>query len=357
MKARSFDFHGMLGLDLKTSDPRALAFFESEYDFAGRTLADEVPRVYLAWQASRFPSRSDPGMRLHVHKALAVWRYRVELAERQVSIQAVGNRLAIPMVHHMLVHPGLRFLASHRGNLLLHGAAVAWGGSSLILTGPGGVGKTTVSTLLMAAGGPAWSLHADDYVLMGDGPRTYGYLTRSHLYRSLLRWLPGLANRLTLAERLHLEVFGRVREWSGDRLKWPLRMSAARLWPGRTLVDPARLAGIVILRKGQESLPRLTRLPEEEVPVPDLVDMNFGEARHFVRLVEADPSNRPPSGWLESWRRREAEALEARRHDTPFYRLDLPKGRSDPTVGGALVELLESVLVGQVGGARSAPGG
>lgn len=345
MGRHPFDFHGAVGFVLDTDDPLAVDFFDSEYRTARGDPAPGVSSVHLAWRRTLVPCLNASGSRLHSHKLLARWRYAIHLGEDEITLEAIGNRLALPMVHHMMVHPSLRCLASRRGALLLHGAAVVLGGHSLVLTGPGGMGKTTVSALLLARGGPDWRLHADDYVFLADGPQTLAYLTRSHLYRNLLDWLPDLAPRLTPWERLRLDIFGRIRGWSREGIKWPVRLTHDRLWPGREVAQRADLAAILVLRRSLGAQPAVTRILKDSVPVHDLLEMGFFEARHFQQLVEAAPGSGVGPDWLEAWRQREQRILDARRNDTPFYWLDLPAGsRPDLSIGEQLVDLLEPIV-------------
>ncbi len=340
MKALSFDFHGLAGLLVESDDPEVLSFFGREYAYHQGAPEQGAPLVRLRWSSAAERRAARP-FRWHRHKLLARWRYRIELGEDGVLIEAAGNRLSVPMVHHMLVHPSLRFLVGRKGTVLLHGAALARKGRSLVLTGRGGAGKTTASSLLLAYGSPAWELHADDYVFVGPGPESHAYLTRAHLYRDLLRWVPAVAGRLSRRERLALEVFGRLRAWSHEGLKWPVRVGAERLWPGRAYQAQALLAGVLLLRRAQVPHPMLEPIGEADDPVGELLEMNFFEARHFIRLVGRAPTP-APSGWLDAWRAREREALVQLQSRVPFLQLVLPeKVASGPEQGQALAELLE----------------
>ena len=337
MQPLSFDFHKLLGLQVGAEDASVRAYFADEYGYHSGVPPGGVPCVRLKW------GKGGRGLRPHQHKVLARWRSRVELGEREARIEARGNRLAIPMVHHMLVHPCLRYLASEAGALLLHAASVARGGRSLVLTGAGGAGKTTISALLLASGDTGWQLHGDDYVFITEGCRTRAYLTRSHLYRSLAEWLPEVRLRLTPAERRRLEIFGRVREWSGERIKWPVRIPADRLWPGRSIAAEAELAAVVLLRRGAADSPQLRLAVRDELVLRDLVEMNFGEARHFVRLAWG------PEGWerpqVRGWRERERDLLERWSEGVPFYRLDLPPARARSEVSrAAIIDLLQPLV-------------
>jgi len=340
-----FNFHNFVGLRVESSDPYFVEYFSAEYECHRGKSAENTPIVTLNWWPSPVPWSPGHDYRLAVHKIFARWYYRIKVIDSDIEIYAAGNRMAIPMVHHMLVHPCLRYIASQEGVLLLHGAAVVHNGSSIVLSGHGGTGKTTASSLLLALGGSTWELHADDYVFLDDGPRTYAYLTRSHLYHDLLKWLPQLASQLTLVERLKLHVFGQIRSWTRDGIKWPVRISAERLWPKNASAPQASLAAVVLVRRESVAVPRLTSLLPADVPISELLEMNFHEARHFQQLIAKAFGEPMPTDWLKTWRERERDLLKARSQDTAFYQLDLPAtSRPQEEVGRRLVDLMKAIL-------------
>lgn len=341
----NFNFHDFVGLRVKSRDLNFNRYYSSEYQYHRGELAEDAPTVFLDWRPSPVPWSPGASYSRAVHKVLARWYYRIKLSDRGIEISAAGNRMAVPMVHHMLVHPCLRYLASQKGVLLLHGSAVVHNGSSVVLSGHGGAGKTTVSSLLLTFGGQSWGLHADDYVFLDEGPRTYAYLTRSHLYRDLLGWLPQLATRLSPLERLKLHTFGQIRSCTRDGIKWPVRVSAERLWPGNPSIMQASLAAVVLVRREAVDTPRLTSLLSGDVPVNELLEMNFNEARHFQRLMTRISGEPMPSGWLEDWRERERNLIEDRSKDTSFYQLDLPvASRPQESMGRKLVDLIMTII-------------
>jgi hypothetical protein len=334
----SFSFHGRLGLRIEADEEAVRQHYAAEYAVHAEDIPDGAPLVRLL-----SPARSE-GLRRQRHKLLARWRSRVSLGEREVLIEARGNRLSIPMVHHMMVHPSLRLLASRGGELLLHAGALSRGGRSLILTGGGGAGKTTVTSLLLEQSGD-WQLHGDDYVFLGEGRRTYPYLTRAHLYRSLTNWLPAVRGRLTAGEKLRLGVLGRLREWSGERIKWPVRIPTDRLWPGREVCREAELAAIVLLRKGRADRPQLSRADDNGETFDRLIEMNFHEARHFIRIVWQGDEGAP---LLQGWRSQERATIGRLCAGVPVYSLDLPSGGPREDTSGRLVDILDRVIAARV---------
>jgi hypothetical protein len=345
MSVSTFNFHDLVGIRIESEDDDALDFFEREYFYAKDSFPLEAKEIGLRWRKgnSLWPSKSD--YRFHVHKLFARWSYKIAFLEDGVDIDAFGNHIAIPMIHHMMVHPALRYLSSKCGTLMLHGSAVVKGKQSLIFTGKGGMGKTTISSLVLMLGGVDWQLHADDYVFLARGPKTQAYMTRSHLYRDLIRWVPHVRSILTPQERLRLNFFGYLRAITKDGVKWPLRIGAARLWPGHTIAREAQLAALILLRRTDIRRPVLKRIDFKDLPLDELIGMNFFEARHFIQLVESSPGDVVPSCWLDQWKDRERTLLGDVLRNASIYTLELPlqSGGSTP-YGQEVLDLVTSLL-------------
>jgi len=273
-----------------------------------------------------FPLLAVPaGYQRHVHKMLARWAYRMSISNNHIEIDVIGNRWAIPMVHHMLVHPSLRYLSSKRDVLLLHSGSVAFSGKSLIFTGKGGTGKTTTTSLILAYGDAAWAGHSDDYTFLVPGPESWSYQTRSHLYRDLLNWVPELAGRLSYFERMRLAVLGLFRSLTQGGLLWPVRLPFERLWPGKAVQTRARPVAVILLERSAIQLPQLKRLSSDEMPLDDLIEMNFWEARHFIALVKQAGVFTDPDTWIRQWRLDEYNLLSKRLEEISAYSLELPQ--------------------------------
>lgn len=343
MRQLAFNFHNRLGFLLETRDPKCAQFFQSEFAFAVGDVDSDLPLVRLEWQGGAMNGESQGRMHATSHRLLARWRYDVQMEPREIRIRVVGNALSIPMVYHMMVHPSLRMLATEVGEILLHGAAVVFEDRSLVVTGEGGTGKTTTSSLLLDRGGPTWQLHADDYVFIAKDETTYAYLTRSHFYRKMLQWFPDFAGRLTLAERARLKVLGWLLQLSGQRVKWPVRLSPSRLWPAKEFAASAQLSAVVILARSNGASVELRSIPPAQVPVERLLKMNFSEAAHFERLVARVDGL--PSDWRREWHERERAILQRLSKQARFYELKLPRRKSpDHDLGSELVRLLATVI-------------
>lgn len=351
MIVERFTFPGGLCFEIETDDQEALAYFQAEYSWArGGEKQDDM--LFLRWTREAWPSRRHPTEVIHTHKVIARWAYRVEWnGEDRLDLDVRGNWWALSMVHHMLVHSGLRFLASRRGILMFHSAALERGGKSAILTGPGGTGKTTVSSLLLAEGDADWSYHADDYVIIDPGEcMSYAYPTRAHLYGNLLSWVPQISARLSRSEKRKVHFFGLLRSITADGVTWPTRVSLERLWPERSLAEQAILGGIFILARKDMHQPEVRRLHQREVPVETLLEMNFGEARHFVELMRKAAVWEAHPGGLVNWHDREREALETLSAKVPFFELVLPISGGQVDHGKRIEALITEVMEGEVRG-------
>ncbi len=320
----TFNFHNLVGVRVESDDPFTVDFFRSEYLLHQvENISADLPLVEL--HISRGSGAVIPDYSSYAHKILARWVYHIEINHHKIVIHARGNRFAVPMIHHMLVHPSLRYLTSFQSAVLLHAAAVTHAGRSLLLVGRGGAGKTTTASMLLMRGGQDWGLHADDYVFVNTAGESLAYLTRAHLYRSLTAVLPQLRNRLTRTERLAMEILGRIRQWSRERLKWPVRVPLTRLWLHHPITMRAQSAGLLLLNSANVANTELKPLDANAHLVDELVENNFHEARHFLHLIRAE---RTESEWhiLQSdWQARERSLLADCLDRIPAYELTIPQ--------------------------------
>jgi hypothetical protein len=322
---RTFDFHGLVGLRVQTDASFVADYFRAEYGPAAGPISAELPTVVLRWTESGLPRRPGANYRLKIHKGLARWYYRIRFEDASIRIEGAGNQMAVPMVHHMLVHGCLRYLCSRRNALLLHAAALAQGDRSLVFAGPGGVGKTTVSSMVLDQGGPGWELHADDYVFLTATGATYSYPSRAHLYADLLKQVPDISGQLSARQRAHLTAFGLVRQISGERIKWPLRVESSLLWPDRKTAPYARMQALLLLERGEAKEINLEPIGDIEHLVDEIIQVNFKEARHTIELLEGFET---PMDYLAEWKSRERMMLRRALQDAPAFRLQMPRTAS-----------------------------
>jgi hypothetical protein len=322
-----FIFHDRVQVTIQVDHPADFAFFLSEYrHHLAPSTRIALPTLSLtfrrSWVDGYFPP---PGFTSHRHKLIAGWSYRGEIKPGQIELEVVGNQFSVPMIHHMLIHPGLRWLSANQEMLLLHAGAVARDGKSLLITGQGGAGKTTTTSLMLVQGGDDWHIHADDYVFLTSVPQSLAYVTRAHLYSDLLRWVPELRSKLTFPEYLRLTIFGALRRWSREGIKWPLRLPVERIWKGKEIEEVASPATCLILARSPDCTePSCQRMSVDEIPFKGLIEMNFYEARHFLHLVNKASMVPDFDWWLSEWRQVENSLIRACLAQVPVYRLELP---------------------------------
>ena len=335
----SFNFHSLVGLIVDTPDEWTRAYFDSEYGLAAGPIPAGVPVVVLQWRRSRIPRSPGRDFQFRAHKGFARWYYKIDLQASRMVINAAGTKIAVPMVHHMLVHGSLRYLCSQHDVLLLHSSAVAALGQSVLFTGPGGVGKTSISSLVLDQGRPEWCIHGDDYVFVNSAGDTYSYPSRAHLYADILDWVPSLRDRLSRRQRLHLKFFGAVRRLSGQRIKWPLRYKLQQLWPGREVGRQAQLNSMLVLEREELQEARVEPAEDLDYYLTQLTNMNFREARHTLELFRHALDE---GEWLEGWLDRERDILQRVIREGVLKRLILPD--LAPVGGQQVLDQIQDLL-------------
>ena len=348
LPAQVFQFHDIATVSVESDSPFTRAFFEAEYGYHRTAIGlanhaqENLPHVFLDF---RLDSKAPQDFTQHNHKLLARWGYHLAIKPGDIKIRVYGNRAAVSMIHHMLVHPSLRCLAANNGTLLLHAGAVAKNNKSLVFTGKGGAGKTTTTSLILAAD-QGWQIHADDYVFLQDNPAgnmlSRAYVTRSHLYRDLQNWVPAVRTRLTAWEGVRLEFFGALRKYTREGIKWPVRLSPERLWPGISIADTTAPAGLILLERADIPHPALFPIQNLDQTTEDLLEMNFSEARHFLSLLKkAGALN---DGWLKAWKETEHNLLASLVRKIPVYRLVLPYSQSASGTQASLLRVLDELV-------------
>ena len=343
-----FQFHDIASVEVSTDSPVARAFFEAEYNYHNLNISsfqtsqstldyEGLPNAFLDYhQNSVVPN----GYTRHSHKILARWNYNLKIKPGSIDIRVNGNQIAISLVHHMLLHPSLRWLSCNNGSLLLHAGAVAKNNKSLLFTGKGGAGKTTTTSLILAAG-QGWQIHADDYVFT-NGLESKAYITRSHLYRDLQKWVPAVKTRLTVWEQIRLEFLGALRKYTRDGIKWPVRINPQHLWPNITIANSATPAAILLLERSDVPRPALLPLNSVEETINDLLNMNFGEARHFLALLRK--AGELDTNWLNAWKESERDLITILLSKNTTHRLVLPLSNSSYDIQTTLMPILDELV-------------
>jgi hypothetical protein len=325
----SFNFHDLVGLEIISDSPKIWDFYRSEYDvYLVDDLDKQIPTISL-WLELSPPPISRKDLISTSHKTLANWHYKISFSDSNLSIEAYSNYFGMFMVHHMIVHPSIRYLAAKKRVLLLHAGAVTKNGRSIILTGSGGVGKTTTTSQLLIDDDEILP-HADDYIFLDDSDCSLSYITRSHLYGDLLKSIPILSTRLKLLEKVSIYTFSALRRFSKDKIKWPTRVSQDRLWPERGYASKAQVGAIVFLSRQPIDQPRLEINQDINQLADKLIEMNFAEAAHFINLVNKQAKNIQYQQWLSDWREREYQLIINRLKNIPHFYLLIPDSIADP---------------------------
>lgn len=333
-----FQFHNIAEAIVSSESPLVRGFFLAEYGYHQvEKPSEHLPKVSLTFHLK---NSSQENFTQHTHKLLARWNYNISIHPAEINLNVFGNTAAISMVHHMLLHPSLRWLSANSGTLLLHAGAVSKNNRSLIFTGKGGAGKTTTTSLILASE-RGWKIHADDYVFLDD-QQSKAYVTRSHLYRDLQHWVPGIRTRLTPWERTRLEFFGVLRKYSREGIKWPVRLSPERLWPGVEIAETAMPAGILLLERADIARPTIEEVKSLSETTEDLLNMNFSEARHFLTLLKK--AGALDDSWLTAWKEQERDLIHHLLNRHPTFRLTLPFSQNTGNAQTDLLALLEELV-------------
>ncbi|MBN2046984.1 MAG: hypothetical protein JW750_03990 [Anaerolineaceae bacterium] len=217
-------------------------------------------------------------------------------------------------------------------------------GKSIILSAIGGTGKTTTVSMAMAYGSRCWALHADDYVFISpEKKRSYGYITRSHLYRSLLHWVPEISQTLTRWERVQLLIHDFILKLSNKHIRLPVRIELARIWERNGVCYEAEPIIIAKLLKGGVVKNQQANSTTDFADF--LLNMNFEEARHYMTLIQkcGITGEHPEliSRWIEDEKRLISQLLSV----IPAAEVTLPKvGQKSKNMGKLINTLLDEMI-------------
>jgi hypothetical protein len=149
--------------------------------------------------APAFGSRVDLGYQVEGHRLTitglgvqASADFETRRAEARVSVRVIDD--AEHFRYGVLESLAL-FIISRLDRQPLHAAAVARGGHVILLVGPAGVGKSTLTYAALQAG---FRVFAEDLVWLQlrPGPRVWGLANRIHLPADSPRYFPELADRV-----------------------------------------------------------------------------------------------------------------------------------------------------------------
>jgi GTPase SAR1 family protein len=233
------------------------------------------------------------------------------------------------MIHHMMVHPCIRFLVSNHNSIMLHAGSISKAGRSIIFTGTGGAGKTTLTSQLLADHLDI-KPHSDDYCFLNQSNESLAYITRSHLYNDLIRRVPVLKERLSVWDRAKINLFSSIRKMSLDHIKWPTRVNQERLWPDRDYEKQAQIGAIIYVTRDNIEKPRLVQSSNIADYAHQLIEINFQEARYFIDLIEGKFGDDFLNEWLVAWKEREHRILVGILEKIPHFYLVLPNSIKNP---------------------------
>lgn len=336
-------------LQVNGTDRQATRWMAEELAFHRVSTPNGPTRVSL-----RFDSRGaigGGGWQHYSRRLVARWRYRVEMSDQLVAIEAYGTRLSIPLVFHMLVSPAVRLMSARSGSLMLHSGTVSENGQSIMFAGKGGAGKTTTTSMLLQKGGQNRGLQSDDYTFFSNGV-TLPFVTRSHLYGDLLEWVPEIRSSLTRAEVIRARAFQTARNWSGGALRWPVRVPQHRLWGERTVDGKARPRLLLVLERGEVEEPTLLQTSSSKA-ASFLLEMNFGEASRFIELLAKQYGEAWTASLVSEWRELEQELIGQLVRSVPVKALVMPRSLA---AGGSksILQELDAVLSAEPGSAEVA---
>jgi hypothetical protein len=112
------------------------------------------------------------------------------------------------------------------------------------------------------------------------------------------------------------------------------------------VANRANLAGFILLsRSKDEAIPRLDLVENNLSLVEDLLDMNFLEARHFLKLFNISDTRIDFVEWLAEWKELESNMLKEILQSVPVYQLFLPaKTKIDPANRRQVFDLFGKLL-------------
>jgi len=227
-------------------------------------------------------------------------RFRVSLDGRVVQSSALPS-VAHSNLRELLLEPVMRTVLCRLNLPAFHAAALVKAGETILLMGPKGAGKSTLSAALQRSG---WSLLADDLVRVVCGDE------------SIVRALPGLRrNKLRLDS---LQALGHLPETAQERWARTLPGDFDEQWDEKLLLPALipddenssfRIAAAVCL------LPRSVSLGSPHIRKLSGQGAVLHLARHLIR--DPLPPNAPPlaAGRMMSHLVSQASVLELQMPD------------------------------------------
>ncbi|MEA2527892.1 MAG: hypothetical protein QOF01_586 [Thermomicrobiales bacterium] len=257
-----YDIHGLVTVQSETRLPELEAFRVANLR--------EAPTIRV--RHGKPFALNGAARRVHYDDGLGSLRFTIDVAFADTIDVAASPLLASSphVLYTNVVEPILRWTFVEKGFALVHGACVAWGDDAYLITARTDTGKTT-TILRLLDNEPGWRFLSDDLTLLAPDGRVLMYpkpLTISRHTVSSVR-----AAALTRRERMTLGIQSRLHSRSGRRFGLllartrlpmattnavtqlfvpPPKYDVRRLIPGASLIREARLAGMIVIERGDD---------------------------------------------------------------------------------------------------------
>ena len=245
--------------------------------------------------------------------------FGVELEKRHGGYDVLATAFLARSPHVLytnIVEPLLRWTFVEKGFALVHGACLAFGDDAYLVTARTDTGKTT-TMLRVLDSQPGCSFISDDLTLVSPEGRVFTYPKPLTISRHTL--VAVNTPLLSRSERAALLIQSRLHSKSGRRfglfltrtglpmattnavvqfLVPPPKYPVQRLVPGVKLANEARLAGLIVIERGedgeirlsdQEALDTLMANSEDSYgfpPYESIKDFLYGSERGDLRPLE-----------------------------------------------------------------------
>lgn len=272
---------------------------------------DELPGLQLrfSWDGTRLSVHGD----FHHFLSAEPIRDRIKRWIYWRRVRELRRRRFTTLLYYLLYYPALWWLERNRGFHPIHAGAVAMrGGGVIVVAGPSGVGKSTLTVAL--AGEPEAALLSDGFVLHdGDDMRA--------LYEPML-------------------LSDWSQQWLGEgaqparRITWRYCLDRSGFhWPQERLTHGGRAELLILPRRVSSAYVRRLSAAEAhgQISARDQIVNDLRRYWAFAAVLEAFAP-----GPLMYEREKQIEALTAR---VPCYELGLASGQSRPEVIGIIRDL------------------
>jgi hypothetical protein len=314
-QVHAYDIHGIVGV---VSDARLP---ELEL-FRAPALAREPEirvRTGTLQPAANGASNGHARHRIRYDEGFRRFGFGVEIEKREGGFDVLATAFLARSPHVLytnVVEPLLRWTFVEKGFALVHGACLAFGEDAYLVTARTDTGKTT-TVLRVLDNQPACSFISDDLTVVSPDGRVLTYPKPLTISRHTL--VAVNTPLLSRWERLALLFQSRLHSKSGRRfglfltrtglpmattnaivqfLVPPPKYHVQRLIPGVKLAQEARLAGLIVIERGEDGEIRLSDQEALEIvmencedsygfpPYDSIKDFLYGAERGDLRPLE-----------------------------------------------------------------------